>query len=109
MGKIKTLEVGDVIVFKESSYTPFLRYGQTYPKETIKKKVLGKLGDNYLLSKDDQYDEAGVFYTIHEIRSLDKVKVLSKGAGTIDLTLEDIAELKGVDVDQIKIVEKSED
>lgn len=83
---LDTLEVGDILASKFSSY----QY-----------KVLAICGDVFGLSRGDEFDLFDGWYTLTEIK---KDHTLKDSPEITELTLEDIAKLAGKDVSQIKIV-----
>jgi len=85
---ISTYEVGDIIVNED---------GDT-------RKVLGICGETVIISNRSNYNIAADLYTVHEIKDTGyKFKEQEQEEEIIELTLEDIAKLKGVDVSKIKI------
>ncbi len=83
---ISTYEVGDIIVNED---------GDT-------RKVLGICGEVVIISNRSNYNIAADLYTVHEIKDTG-YKFKDQEQEIIELTLEDIAKLKGVDVSKIKI------
>jgi len=83
---IDTYAVGDIIVNED---------GGT-------RKVLGICGEVVIVSSSSSYNIAADLYTVHEIKDTG-YKFKEQDQEIIELTLEDIAKLKGVDVSKIKI------
>lgn len=69
-------------------------------------KVVDVLPNSVLLSTARQQEHAGSWYTPKELEDDGFTLKQDTPAEVTELTLEDIAKLKGVDVSQIKIVEK---
>lgn len=85
---ISTYEVGDILIDEDGDSN----------------MVLGIHNKLVFISGTQNYDTANSFHTVFELKKFG-YKFKEQEEGIIELTLEDMAKLKGVDVSKIKIKE----
>lgn len=97
-------EVEDLPNTKPRTIKDGLQYGDIIENDTHTRKVLGICGDVYLMSYDNDNDLYNTGYTLIEL--INKGYILKQPEETkeiVELTIEDIAKLKGVDPSTIRV------
>jgi len=84
--------------FSTYNFITFKQFKQFYDR-----KILGICGEVYLLSSIDNFKEHDAIFTESELNRRDYK--LKEDLPKIKLTIQDIAKLKGVSVEQIQIID----